>query len=400
MTLTSTITRPQYILLFVLAAINFTHIMDFMIMMPLGPQLMDKLQINPQQFSLLVASYSVSAGIASFIGTFVVDRFDRKKVLMLCYPGFCIGSIICGLSPDYSSLLSARILTGLLGGVIGSQVLSIVADVIPAQHRGKATGTVMTGFSVASVVGVPVGQYFGTKMGWEVPFFGIGLVGLAIWVAALIILPPVREHLKAGKTTRNPITALKKILSFRSHQLALIFTLLVTFSHFTIVPFLSPYMVSNVGFKQLDLSYIYIFGGTLTLFTGPYIGKLADQFGTVKVFSILVLVAFIPQIAITNMPPVPIWVALVATSMFFIFSGGRFVPSQSLTMSAIDPAYRGGFMSLNSSLMQMASGLAVFLAGLVVVKNDLDQLEHYNLLGYSTVIFSILTIFMARKLKS
>lgn len=400
MTENASLTRPHYIILFVLAAINFTHIMDFMIMMPMAPQLMRKLHINPQQFSILVASYSISAGIASFIGTFVVDRFDRKKVLMLCYPGFCLGSIICGLSPDYFSLLSARILTGLLGGVIGSQVLSIVADVIPVQHRGKATGTVMTGFSVASVVGVPVGQYFGTKMGWEIPFFGIGVVGLIVWIVAFTVLPPVREHLKAGKTTRNPITTLSEILSIKSHQLALAFTLLVTFSHFTMVPFLSPYMVSNVGFAELDLSYIYMIGGTLTLFTGPYIGKLADEYGTIKVFSILVLLAFIPQIAITNMPPVPIWVALVATSMFFIFSGGRFVPSQSLTMSAINPAYRGGFMSLNSSLMQMASGLAVFLAGLVVVKNDLGQLEHYNLIGYSTLIFSLLTVFMARKLKA
>lgn len=396
----SSLTRSQYIILLILAAINFTHIMDFMIMMPMGPQLMRKMHINPGQFGMLVSCYSIAAGTASFTGTFLVDRFDRKKVLMLCYPGFCLGSLICGLSPDYISLLLARILTGLLGGVIGSQVLSIVADIIPAQHRGKATGTIMTGFSAASVLGVPMGQYFGTKMGWEVPFFGIGCAGLAVWLIAMKVLPPVRGHLALGHTTRNPFKMLVEILEVPNHQKALFFTLLVTFSHFTMIPFLSPYMVANVGFQEIQLSYIYFFGGTITLFTGPYIGKLADRYGSVRVFSILVLLAIIPQLAITHMPAVPIWVALIATSFFFIFSGGRFVPSQALTMSAINPSQRGGFMSLNSSLMQLASGLAVFLAGLVVVKNDVGRLENYNLIGYSTMIFSLLTIVMAQRLKS
>jgi predicted MFS family arabinose efflux permease len=181
--------------------------------------------------------------------------------------------------------------------------------------------------------------------------------------------------------------------------MALLFTILVAFSHFTMIPFLSPYMVSNVGFEEIQLSYIYMIGGALTLFTGPYIGKLADQYGTVRVFSILVLFAFIPQIAITNMPKVSIWIALLFTSMFFVFSGGRFVPSQSLTIGSVDGRYRGGFMSLNSSVMQLASGLASFLAGKVVDKNAAGQLVNYDILGYSTLIFSLLAIWTARKLR-
>lgn len=400
MTESQGLSRPQYIILLILAAINFTHIMDFMIMMPMAPQLMRKLHINPQQFSLLVSSYTIAAGTASFLGTFIVDRFDRKRVLMLCYPGFCLGSLLCGFSPDYLTLLLARVLTGLLGGIIGSQVLSIVADIIPAQHRGKATGMVMTGFAAASVLGVPLGQYFGTTLGWQTPFFGIGAVGMLVWFLAIYILPPVKEHLAAGRVNKNPIKTLSEILSVSRHRQALFFTLLVTFSHFTMIPFLSPYMVANVGFKEIQLSYIYLIGGMLTLFTSPYVGKLADQYGTVKVFSLMAVLATLPQLAITHMPAVPIWVALIATSFFFIFSSGRFVPSQSLTMSAVNPAQRGGFMSLNSSLTQMASGLAVFLAGFVVTKNDLGQLQHYNWLGYSTVAFSVLTLFMAKRLKA
>jgi len=374
--------------------------MDFMIMMPMAPQLMRVMKINPQQFSILVASYTIAAGIASFLGTFFVDKFDRKKVVMLCYAGFTIGTFICGLAINYHFLLIARILTGLLGGIIGSQVLSIVGDIIPTENRGKATGIVMTGFSAASVLGVPVGLLLATKFGWEMPFFAIAAVGILVFLAGLKILPPLTKHLISQEPKRTPIKLLTEILSYKKHRIALMFTVLVAFSHFTMIPFLSPYMVANVGFEEIQLSYIYMFGGALTLFSGPFIGKLADKHGVVKVFSILVFVSFIPQIAITNMPAVSIWIALFFTSLFFIFSGGRFVPSQALTIGAVQPSFRGGFMSLNSAVMQLASGLAAFLAGLVVIKSDTGQLLHYEIIGYSTVIFSALTIFMARKLKS
>lgn len=393
------LSRGQLIVLLVLAAINFTHIMDFMIMMPMAPQLMRAFDISAQQFSLLVASYSIAAGIASFAGTFLVDHFDRKKVLMFCYSGFLVGTFACGWAPGYSFLLSARIFTGMLGGLIGSQVLSILADIVEAENRGKATGMVMTGFSAASVMGVPVGLYAAAQWNWKIPFLGIGVLGLIVWLFAFFIVPSLTKHIQKEGVRRNPLQTLGEILSFKSHQLALGFTILVAFSHFTMIPFLSPYMVANVGFKEVQLSYIYMVGGFLTLFTGPYIGKLADRHGTVKVFSFLVLVALIPQLAITHLPPVPIIVALAFTSLFFVFSGGRFVPSQALMIGAIQPAYRGGFMSLNASVMQLASGLAAFLAGLVVMKNASGKFEHYNFIGYSTLIFSVLTILMARRLK-
>ena len=368
-------------------------------MMPMAPQLMRVMKINPQKFSILVASYTIAAGVASFLGTFFVDKFDRKKVVLICYAGFTIGTFICGLAINYHFLLIARILTGLLGGIIGSQVLSIVGDIISAENRGKATGIVMTGFSAASVLGVPVGLLLATKYGWEFPFFAIASVGILVFVAGLKILPPLTKHLQNQEPKRSPIRLLTEILSYKKHRLALVFTILVAFSHFTMIPFLSPYMVANVGFEEIQLSYIYMFGGALTLFSGPFIGKLADKHGVVKVFSILVFVSFIPQIVITNMPAVSIWIALFFTSLFFIFSGGRFVPSQALTIGVVQPAFRGGFMSLNSAVMQLASGLAAFLAGLVVVRNDAGQLLHYDIIGYTTLIFSALTIFMAKRLK-
>jgi predicted MFS family arabinose efflux permease len=396
----SRLSRQQRLLLLVLAAINFLHIMDFMILMPLAPQLMRKLAINPAQFSLLVASYSVSAGIASFAGTFFVDRFSRKRTLLSCFAGFIIGTLLCGLSGTYPLLLAARIVTGLLGGIIGSQVLSLVADTFPPQLRGRATGMVMAGFSAASVLGVPAGLYLGTLYGWQMPFFVIAAFGVMVFAAAYRILPRGIRHLVAGRENAGNSRLLGEILSFPQHRLALLFTFLVSFSHFTMIPFLSPYMVANVGFKELELSYIYITGGAITLFTGPYFGKLVDRFGAAKVFTILVLVAFIPQYAISHMASLSIWIALLFTSMFFIFSGGRFIPSQTLTLNAVEPRYRGGFMSLNSSLMQFSSGLAGFLAGKVIQKLPDGSLQYYDIIGWSTIFFSLLTILIARRMGS
>lgn len=383
-------------MLILLAAVNFTHIMDFMIMMPMAPQLMKKLEIGPDQFSLLVASYSLAAGFASFVGTFLVDGFDRKKVLLSCYLGFVAGTFLCGLAPSYIFLLSARIFTGLLGGVIGSQVLSIVGDLIPAQHRGKATGMVMTGFSAASVLGVPVGLYAANTWSWEIPFYGIAFLGVIVFALAFFLLPPVRQHLMDRTGRVSWMEQLPRILKVPSHRTALLFTVFVSFSHFTIIPFLSPYMVANVGFKETELSYIYMFGGALTLYTGPLIGKQADKYGAVPVFTWLVVISLIPLLTITHLPPVSIWVALIFTSLFFIFSGGRFVPSQALTISAVRPEVRGGFMSLNSSVMQLGSGLAALIAGKIVSKDATGHLLNYQWLGYITVVFSLVTIWFSR----
>lgn len=390
--------RSQRLLLLVLAAINFLHIMDFMILMPLAPQLMRSLEIDAGSFSLLVASYSIAAGTASFAGTFFVDRFARKQVLLSCFAGFAGGTLLCAFSESYFILLAARIFTGFLGGIIGSQVMSLVADTFPPQVRGRATGMVMAGFSAASVLGVPAGLYLGTLLGWQSAFLAIACLAFLVFFAALKVLPKGIRHLVESRKNANDQKLLRKILSYPEHRLALLFTLLVSFSHFTIIPFLSPYMVSNVGFKEIDLSYIYMTGGGITLFTGPFIGKLSDRFGSARVYVVLILIAFIPQLCISNMPPVSIWIALFFTCLLFVFSGGRFVPSQTLTLNSVEPRYRGGFMSLNSSLMQLSSGSASYLAGKVVYTLPDGTLQNYGILGISTVVFSIITIPIALKL--
>lgn len=393
--------KKERILLLTLAAVNFTNIMDFMIMMPLGPQLMRIFNITPQQFGGLVSSYTVSAGISGFFAAFLIDKFDRKRALTIMYIGFITGTLICGISQSYGILMGARIFTGIFGGVLGAIVLSIVGDVIPVERRGQAMGIIMTAFSVASVFGVPFGLFMAAKtvLGWHAPFLFLGFCGLPIGFLIYKYVPHINKHVKANEGV-TPLAVLKAIASSNNQLRALLLMMVIMMGHFSIIPFLSPYMVSNVGFTESDIAYIYFIGGALTIFTSPYIGKLADKNGKYKIFMIFVLLSTIPIFLITNMPQLNMFWALCITALFFIFSGGRFGPAQAMVTGAVDPRIRGSFMSINSSLQQLSAGMAAYLAGFIVTKSPDASLQGYHIVGYLAIVFTLFSIFIARQLKT
>src|SRR5215204_6463378 len=182
-------------ILLLLAVLNFTHIMDFMIMMPLGNYLMPYFDISSQQFSMLVAAYTFSAGISGFLAAFFVDGYGRKKVLMFAYAGFLIGTLFCALAPAYEFLLASRVVAGLFGGLIAAQVLSIVADLVPYERRGAAMGMIMAAFSAASVFGVPFGLYIANLFNWHAPFFFVVILGVLLVPFLIKFLPKMDKHL-------------------------------------------------------------------------------------------------------------------------------------------------------------------------------------------------------------
>lgn len=386
-------------LLFILAAIQFTHIMDFMIMMPLGPQLMRIFQIAPSQFALIVSAYTFSAGIFGFAAAFFIDRLDRKKALLTTYIGFVSGTFACALAPTYEILLLARILAGAFGGILGALVLSIVGDAIPAIRRASAMGTIMASFSVASVLGVPAGLYFASISSWHLPFFVIGGLGLLITVLVYLFIPNMTDHIRHTQVKTNPFDVINNIVSDKNQLRALLLMMMLMLGHFSIIPFLSPFMVSNVGFSEHQLTYIYLLGGAVTIFTSPVIGRLADRYGKKKIFSVFIILSLIPILLITHMPAVAVpWVLLV-TSFFFITSSGRMIPAQALVVSTVSAQRRGGFMSINSCVSQLSSGTASFFAGLIVYKNTSGQLVNYGWVGVYAAAFSFLCIFIAWGLK-
>jgi len=367
-------------------------------MMPLGPQLMRIFQITPQQFGLIVSSYTFSAGISGFFTAFIIDRFDRKRFLQILYIGFLIGTLLCGLAPNYHLLVSARILTGVFGGVLGAVILSIVGDTIPFERRGQAMGIVMSAFSIASVFGVPFGLYIATLFDWHAPFIFLAITAMPVSYFIWKYVPEMSRHME-HKQSSNPVEVLRNIFKTPSQLKSMTLMIVLMMGHFSIIPFLSPYMVANVGFTEAQLTYIYLVGGALTIFTSPKIGKLADKYGKVKIFTIFILICSVPVFVITNLPQVPIWVALIFTSLFFVVSAGRFIPAQAIVTATVHPQNRGSFMSFISSIQQLSSGLASYIAGAVIVKDaTTGALSHYNWVGYFSVAASLSTIWLIRRI--
>lgn len=397
--------KNERLLLLILAAAMFTHIMDFMIIMPLSPSLMSIFDITPQQFSLLVASYTITAGLTGFLAAFMIDRFDRKNTMLVVYAGFTLGTLACAYAPSFEILLIARSLAGAFGGVLGALILSIVSDVVPLERRAQGIGIVMASFSVASVFGVPFGLFIASRYSWHAPFLFLGILSAIIYGLMIAYMPSLQSHLSAGNGKKKPLEILTLIFGNRNSRMGLTFSALLMLGHFTIIPFIAAYMVGNVGFSNGDLSYIYLVGGALTIFFSPWVGRMADKYGRLKIFTIFGSLVLIPILVITNLPPTPLWAALVVSGIFFIFSNGRMVPSTTMETAVIRPEIRGSYMSIRSSVQQLSSGLASFIAGLIITEkaslfgNDVKALVNYEYVGLIAVFFSLLSLWVARKLQ-
>jgi len=385
-------------LLLLLAAIQFTHIIDFVIMMPLGPQLMRVFQISPQQFGFIVSAYTFSAAISGFISTLFLDKFDRKNAMLLLYIGFIVGTFCCAIATGYEMLLLARILAGAFGGVIGALVFAIIGDAIPEERRGAATGKVMAAYSAASIAGVPAGLYLATAVNWHAPFYALTFLSLLVLATAYFALPAMRGHL-TNVTVSNPLYVVGDILRNKNLLLALALMITLTLAGFTIIPFISPFLVSNIGFADNELGYMYLFSGIFTLIVSPLVGRLADRFGKKQVFTIVALLSIIPILMLTHLNPAPHWYVLIITTFFFVGFGARFVPAVALITSSAAPGIRGSFMSFNSSIQQLATGLSALLSGFIIRETAAGPLLHFNIIGFIASAATLLAIIIIQKLK-
>ncbi|MES2474753.1 MAG: MFS transporter [Verrucomicrobiota bacterium] len=379
-------------LLLLLAAVQFTHIMDFMIMMPLGPQLMRELHIDAQQFGALISTFALTAGIVGLAAAPFTDRFDRRKLLLFCYAGFTLGTLACGLADSAATLMVARAICGAFGGVSGATIMAIVADVVPPERRARGMGIIMTAFSVAAALGVPFGLKIAQWWKWEGPFLTVAFVALFVWIGLFRILPPVRGHLTGGKVKsgRDFFDLIRNANALRG--LALMVA--VVFGHFTIIPFLSPFLVGNTGLPEEKLFLIYLTGGIVTIFTGPLIGKLADRHGKFRVFAILVAGACVVIHLLTNAGPMPVWQNLVLAGFFFTFAGGRFIPSQAVISMAVPRERRGAYMSLVACARDFASGVTASIGGYVVAQTPTGRLLHFDTLGWLAIGVSLISLWI------
>lgn len=394
--------KREWLLLFVLVSVQLTHVLDFVIMMPLGPQLMRVFDISPQEFGFIVSAYTFSAGITGFLSAFFIDKFDRRTALLFLYFGFTIGTFLCGIAPTYLTLMLARIVAGGFGGVLGALIFAVIGDCIPEHRRGAATGTVMSAFSIASVAGVPLGLYLANHFGWHFPFFMLAALSALALALAYKELPSMRGHLQAQATLETPIQAVQKLyalVSTPNHFNALAFMVVLMVGGFTVIPYISPYFVANVGMSESELPLVYFFGGAATIFTSRFVGQLSDKFGKAKIFTLMSFGSIVVIYAITNVPKVPLAVALVITTLFMITMNGRFVPAVALVTSSVEPKSRGSFMSINSSAQQLASGASSFVAGLIVGKASDGTMTNYNLVGLLAIAATVLCLFLVRRVR-
>jgi MFS transporter, DHA1 family, inner membrane transport protein len=389
--------KKERIILFLLAGLNFTHILDFMIMMPLSNYLIPAFKITAFQFSILVASYSISAFISGLIIAMVIDRFDRKKSLLFAYAGFLIGTIACGFAPTYGLLLSARIMAGLFGGIIGAQVLSIVADLFAYERRGTAMGAVMGAFAAATILGVPVSLYLTNlfKFNWHVPFLMIGSIGILLVPMVIRFIPSMTGHIKEYKQDSR-FSALTYVFRVPAIRSVLLFSGLLMMGHFLIIPFINPYIEFNKGFSKDLIPMIYLFGGIGSLAGAIFLGRYSDKVGKLPVFLWSVFLSLFMVVIITKMPNVHFSIVLCFFSFWFVMATTRAITAQAMISEVVKPEQRGSFMSVNGSVQQLGSGLAALAAGAIVITEKSGKISNYNWVGYLSILVLATSMILAR----
>jgi MFS transporter, DHA1 family, inner membrane transport protein len=387
-------TGRELLVLLVLAAVHFANVMDFMIVMPLGEQYQKDLHITPQEFGWLVAVYGLTSSISGLLAAWFLDRFDRKSTLLALYAGFTVATLLCAASGNYHYLLVTRGLAGVFGGVMASTVMAVVGDLFADARRGRAMGIVMSSFSVASIAGIPVGLFLADKLAWWAPFAVIGAMCVPVWLLAWFVLPSVRGHLHRRHS--NAWREYREVLFRSTHVRSYLLTTLLVLSSFMVVPFLTSYLVANVGRARSELFLIYLCGGLATLVTMTLIGWWADRWRKLPVFQLMAFATAIPLLLLTNLPQ-GTWllVVLAFTTIFFITSSGRMVPGMAMMTASATPRHRGSFLSVNTAVSHMAMSVASIMAGWILGDTESGApLVHFSLIGVLAASAAIIAAFL------
>lgn len=376
-----TFTRYEVLVISLLTILQFTIILDFMVLSPLSAILLPELKITTGQFGMVVSAYAWSAGIAGLLAAGFADKYDRKKLLLFFYTGFIIGTLLCGVATDYSFLLTARIVTGIFGGVIGAISFAIITDLFPIEVRGRAIGFLQMAFAGAQVLGLPIGLYLANKLGWHSPFLMIVGIGVALGVAIALFMKPVNSHLSI-QTERSAVTHLLKTVADSTYLKAFAATTLLATGGFMLMPFGSAYAVNNLGISVKDLPMLYMITGICSMAAAPFVGKLSDSWGKYAVFCLSSSLMIAIVIVYCNLGPTPLWIVIGFSVIMFINVSGRIISSSALLSAIPTPADRGAFMSVNSSVQMVSGGVASLVAGSIVYQTSTGMIVNYDILGY------------------
>ncbi len=383
--------RYQSGLVAILALVQFTLIVDFVIMSPLGAILMPALDISPAQFGMAVSVYAFSAGISGVLAAGFADSFDRKRLLLLFYAGFSTGTVLCALAPSYHVLLLGRIVTGLFGGVVGSTVLAIITDLFPLRSRGRAMGYIQTAFAASQVLGIPFGLFLANHWNWHAAFGAIVVLALAVMAAILLLMQPVNAHL-ALKQEKNAFAHLIATVAEPSYTLAFGVTTLLATGGYMLMPFGSAYTVHNLGIDIVHLPTIYLVSGLFSIFIGPLVGRASDTFGKYPTFTFGSAMSIVMVLIYTHLGQVGLTLVITVNVLMFVGIFSRMIPSQALISAIPVPQQRGSFSSISASLQQLSGGLGSVLAAAIIAQDSDGSLQHFDRLGYVVIGTSLVAL--------
>ena len=389
-------------LLLTLASIQFTSVLDFMIMMPLGPQLTELFGISASEFGFLVSAYTFSAGLSGLLAATYIDRFGRKRMMLTLYPLFGAAALACSFAPTFAWLMVARVASGFFGGVLMALSQTIVAEVIPFERRGRAMGVVMTSFSVATVAGVPLALFLASHFNWHAPFLAIALMVSVCALGAAKTLPSLKGHLAAhpvGDSAPNMLANLRLVLVDPNHLRAYAMSASMVFAGFAVIPYIALYLQGNAGFKPEQIPYVYLTGGICTLISARLIGHWSDRAGKAYAFRRLALLMPLPLLAMTLSADLPMVGVLLVSSILFVVMSGRMIPGMALIGASADPRRRGSFMTLNSAVQSLAMGLAALVGGQILGRDGNGHLTHYWMAALLGGGASLLSFVLASKLR-
>ena len=374
--------RRENMLLWLLALTQFTVIMDFMVMMPLSPQLMVAFGVGPGAISGAVSAYAWCAGLSGLFAATYIDRYSRKHLMLAMFCLFTISNLGCALAPTFHALVLARAFAGLTGGVLSSITMAIIADVIPAERRGAATGIVMTSFGMAAVAGVPAGVLLGAHYNWAAPFLLLVAMSVLIWCAAALVLPRLDAHLADGvRPLREVLPDLLGLFKVARQRDAFLLSGVNMLGSMMIIPFIAPTLVGNLGVRPVDMSWVYLGGGAASLLTARALGRLADRIGALLMFRIAIVWSIVPALLLTHLVPLPMVLIVVTFVLFMTSMAARNIPMQALLTTIPAPSQRGAFLSVNSAVQQLGTGLGAWLGGQWLVTDGAGHIAHYGVNG-------------------
>jgi predicted MFS family arabinose efflux permease len=381
----------QKLIIALIAFLQFTIILDFMVLSPLGAIIMPALQVTPGQFGLLVSTYAFSAGLSGMLASGFSDRFDRKRLLLFFYTGFVLGTLLCALARSYHFLLFARMITGLFGGVIGSIVLAITTDLFEYRLRGRVMGVVQTAFAASNVLGIPLALALSNRWGWNAPFLLIVGTSLIVGVVIVLKMQPVRAHL-ARAPDRSAVHHFLHTVSTRRYLQGFATTAFLTIGGFMLMPFMSAFTVHDLGIPVDRLPLMYMITGACSMIAGPLIGRAADAWGKFRIFFFGCTLTILMVTLYTHLGVTPFALVVAISIAMFIGVSSRMIASSALISAIPNATDRGSYMAISASIQQVSGGIAAAIGGAIIVQRPDGGLEHMDILGYLLTASTLISL--------